>query len=115
MSQFCEEISSIYNEDDALIKNNSNLNIFRFNEEIKKQFEEFRFFKFANKNVYFYFCSPDYQNNASPREIVRKLSLLDNLISDDQFYNNLYKLQHNQFWSDYLKSTNLESNNILVF
>lgn len=113
MTQLCEEISSMNNENDALIKYNSNFNIFRFNEEIKKQFEEFRYFKFTNKNVYFYFCSPDYQNNASPREIVSSLSVLDNLISDNQFYNHLYKLQHNQFWSDYLKSTNLHSNNIL--
>jgi len=70
MTQLCEEISSMNNENDALIKYNSNFNIFRFIEEIKKQFEEFRYFKFKNKNVYFYFCSPDYQNNASPREIV---------------------------------------------
>ena len=102
-------------ENEALIKYNSNFNILHFNEEVKKEFEEFRTFKFTNKNVYFYFCSPDYQNNASPREIVSSLSVLDNLISDNQFYNRLYKLQDNRFWTDYFQSTNLQSNNILEF
>jgi hypothetical protein len=50
-----------------------------------------------------------------PREIVSSPYVLDKLISDNQFNKHLYKLQHNRFWSDYLKSTNLESNNILDF
>jgi hypothetical protein len=113
MTQLCEEISSMNNENEALIKYNSNFNIFRFSEEINKEFEEFRSFKFTNNHVYYRI--PDYLNNATPGEIVSSLSVLDKLISDNQFYNRLYKLQHNRFWSDYLRSTNLESNNIIDF
>ena len=104
-----------YLQNEALIKYNSNFNILHFNDEIKKEFVEFRSFKFTNKHVYLYNCNPDYQNNASPREIVFSLSVLDELIPDNQFYNLIYKLRHNRFWVDYFSSTNLQSNNILEF
>ena len=115
MTQLCDDISSMIDENEALIKYNSNFNILHFNDEIKKEFVEFRSFKFTNKHVYFYNCNPDYQNNASPREIVFSLSVLDELIPDNQFYNLIYKLRHNRFWVDYFSSTNLQSNNILEF
>ena len=69
----------------------------------------------SQTSTYIYIIATLTTKITQPRKIVISLSVLDELIPDNQFYNLIYKLRHNRFWVDYFSSTNLQSNNILEF